>query len=151
MRLTTFTDYSLRVLIHLATDPERRSTIAEIAQAYGISEHHVVKVVHRLGREGFLANTRGRHGGLRLAVPAAEIRVGQVVRAMEGEEGLADCGGGDGRARCAIAGQCRLASALDEALAAFYEVLDDWRLADLVAAPQGRAIAMILHPRMRAA
>ena len=150
MRLTTFTDYSLRVLIHLATDPEGRSTIAEISQAYGISEHHVVKVVHRLGREGFLANTRGRHGGLRLALPASQIRVGQVVRAMEGEDGLADCGdpkhGG-----CAISGQCGLAGALDEAMRAFYEVLDGWRLTDLVAGPPGRAIAIILHPRARAA
>src|SRR5450755_3391376 len=91
MHLTTFTDYSLRVLMFVASAPEERTTIAQIARSFGISEHHLVKVVHALGKAGLLENTRGRGGGLRLAVPAAAIRVGQVVRATEGGDVPAEC------------------------------------------------------------
>lgn len=74
MRLTTFTDYSLRVLIYLAGRPEHRATIAEVASAFDISEHHLVKVVQFLGKEGVLLNTRGRGGGMQLArVPSATL------------------------------------------------------------------------------
>ena len=73
MRLTTFTDYNLRVLIYLAIQPERRATIAEIAKAFEISESHLMKVVHFLGKHGFLANVRGKGGGLTLAKPPEEI------------------------------------------------------------------------------
>src|SRR5512146_1399892 len=80
MRLTTFTDYSLRVLIYVATRPEERATIGAIAQAFDISEHHLTKVVHFLGKAGLLANVRGRGGGLGLALPASRSNAGQVVR-----------------------------------------------------------------------
>jgi Rrf2 family nitric oxide-sensitive transcriptional repressor len=83
MRLTTFSDYALRVLLFVATAPEGRARIADIASTYRISEHHLVKVVHHLGKEGLLANTRGRGGGLRLARPASQINVGHVVRTAE--------------------------------------------------------------------
>ena len=137
MKLTTFTDYSLRVLIHLATVPQGRSTIAEVARAYAVSEHHLVKVVHLLGREGFLLNTRGRGGGLQLAIPAAELRVGRVVRATEGDDGCVDC------AHCAIADACKLSAIFAMALESFYRALDGYTVADLVANP--RTLRMILH------
>jgi Rrf2 family nitric oxide-sensitive transcriptional repressor len=150
LKLTTFTDYSLRVLISVATAAEGRTTIAEIARAYGISEHHVVKVAHLLGRAGFLANTRGRGGGLSLARPAAAIRVGDVVRAAEGDERCVDCED-PVRGRCAIAGCCRLAGVLEEAMAAFHEVLDNYTLEDLLRGPRHSRMVAILHPRRVAA
>ncbi|HET7729026.1 MAG TPA: Rrf2 family transcriptional regulator [Usitatibacter sp.] len=142
MKLTAFTDYSLRVLIHVATAPEGRTTIAEVAQAYGISEHHLVKVVHLLGREGFLVNTRGRGGGLRLAAPARSISVGRVVRATEGVDVPVECFDSE-HDTCAISGSCRLAGVLDEAMKAFYRVLDAHSLEDLVA--NRKQLVSILH------
>jgi Rrf2 family nitric oxide-sensitive transcriptional repressor len=141
VRLTTFTDYSLRVLLYVATAPEGRGNIAEIAKKYGVSEHHIVKVVHLLGKEGLLLNTRGRGGGLRLAHPPREINVGHVVRITEEPSVLVECFAPGGN--CVIAGACRLASALDQAHKAFYEVLDGFSLADLITRPQ--RMTQILH------
>ncbi len=142
MRLTTFTDYSLRVLMFLATAPEGRATIGEVAKSFGISEHHLVKVVHALGKAGLLENTRGRGGGLRLAVPAASIRVGQVVRATEGGDVPAECFERDSSS-CNIVRVCRLKNVLAEAVDAFYKALDRYTVADLVS---NRAkLAAILH------
>jgi len=107
MRLTTFTDYSLRVLIYVATAPAGRATIGEIARAFGISENHLVKVVHRLGQAGLLVNTRGRHGGLRLAVEPSAIGLGRVVRETEGADVPAECFD-PGRSECAIVRGCGL-------------------------------------------
>jgi Rrf2 family nitric oxide-sensitive transcriptional repressor len=131
LKLTTFTDYCLRVLIYLAADPDRRATIAQIATAFGVSEHHLVKVVHFLGRQGWVRTLRGRGGGLVLAKPAAEIGIGLVVRDSEGAAMPAECFG-QAPGSCAIAGCCRLRGVLGEAVAAFYTVLDRYTLADLV-------------------
>lgn len=147
MKLTTFTDYSLRVLIFVATAPEGRATIGEVAKAFEISENHLVKVVHLLGREGLLLNRRGRGGGLALGRPAREINVGAVVRLTEGGDTPAECFLDSGR--CAIAPACRLAGVLGDALAAFYRVLDAHTLADLV--ENRRQLASILHFQPRAA
>ncbi len=142
MRLTSFTDYSLRVLMYLAADPDRRATIAEIAAAFGISEHHLVKVVHFLGREGWLANVRGRGGGIALARAPDRIRLGAVVRAAEGPDVPAECFDAD-RNACRIARPCRLRGVLEEAVTAFHEVLDRYTLADL--ARNGAALGRVLH------
>jgi len=91
MKLTAFTDYSLRVLIYLAAEPERRATIAEISAAFDIKENHLTKVVHRLGKGGWVETVRGKGGGLTLAKPADAIGVGQVVRDTEGEAIPAEC------------------------------------------------------------
>lgn len=131
MKLTAFTDYSLRVLIYLATQTGRRATIAEIAAAYQISENHLIKVVHFLGKTGWLANIRGRSGGLELGRPPGEIVIGQVVRETEGAAVVAECFGEAGGA-CCIAPDCRLKGVLGEAVRAFYAVLDRYTLADLV-------------------
>jgi len=139
MKLTTFTDYSLRVLIYLAADPERRVTIAEIAKSFEISEAHLMKVVHTLGRLGLVATIRGKGGGLALAMPAEEIAIGEVVRATEGVAVPAEC---FGNGECSIASVCRLRGLLGDAVDAFYDVLDRRTLADIVA--NGATLAPIL-------
>ena len=131
MKLTSFTDYSLRVLIYLAAQPGRRATIAEIATAFGVSEHHLTKVVHFLGQNGWLATVRGKGGGLALAMAPELIGVGSVVRHTEGLDVVAECFAEHGGA-CTIAPVCRLRGVLREALNAFYAVLDGYTLADLV-------------------
>jgi Rrf2 family transcriptional regulator, nitric oxide-sensitive transcriptional repressor len=130
MRLTRYTDYSLRVLIYLGLRPERLSSIREIAVAYGISESHLMKVVQALGQYGYVATLRGRGGGLRLAKSASEIGVGEVVRHTEDDVALADCFGL--AQECRIEGPCRLQPLLKAALEAFFAVLDQYTLADLL-------------------
>jgi Rrf2 family nitric oxide-sensitive transcriptional repressor len=131
MKLTAFTDYALRVLIYLAAADGRRATIAQIAQAYGVSENHLVKVVHFLGKQGWLANVRGKGGGLELAMPPELIPVGDVVRQTEGQVVAAECFG-EHAGDCCIAPACHLRGVLGEAVAAFYAVLDRHTLADIV-------------------
>jgi Rrf2 family transcriptional regulator, nitric oxide-sensitive transcriptional repressor len=131
MKLTTFTDYSLRVLIYLAAQPARRATIAEIAEAYRISENHLIKVAHFLGQAGWLDNLRGKGGGLALALPPQDIVVGAVVRLTEVADLPAECFGEESD-RCVIARICRLHRVLGEAVDAFYGALDRYTLADLV-------------------
>lgn len=131
MKLTGFTDYSLRVLIYLAAQPKQRATIAEISRAFGVSENHLVKVVHFLGKNGWLANVRGKGGGLELAMPPELVEIGKVVRETEGVSVVAECFSKAGHG-CVIAGNCRLQGVLSEALAAFHSVLDRYTLADLV-------------------
>lgn len=126
MRLKSYTDYALRVLMHLAARPDRLASIAEIARTYRISHNHLTKVVHDLRKQGFLDAVRGRSGGIRLARPASEISVGAVVRDTEGTFDLVDCGS------CVIAPACALTAALHEARAAFMAVLEGYSLADLV-------------------
>ena len=130
MHLTTFTDYSLRVLIYLAAVPQARATIAEVAQAFGISEHHLAKVVHLLGREGVLRNVRGKGGGLELARPASEINIGSVVRLTERSGVPAECFEPASNA-CAITNVCRLKQVLHEGVESFYRALEKYTLADL--------------------
>ncbi|MEK0084214.1 Rrf2 family transcriptional regulator [Benzoatithermus flavus] len=157
MRLTRHTDFALRVLIFLGLCPNRLASIREIAEAYGISENHLVKVVHGLGRAGFVETLRGRGGGLRLARPPEAIRIGDVVRRTEEDLALVDCfppagrsphGGEAGAAQpvgCAIGGCCRLQTVLEEALAAFFAVLDRTTLADLLPQPDREAIVARLR------
>lgn len=132
MRLTRFTDYSLRLLIYIAGAQRDRVTIAQAAKAFGVSENHLVKVAHELGRAGILDNARGRGGGLRLAAPAESISVARIVRIAEGRDIPADCFDPQADA-CPIAGHCRLEHVLGEAFGSFYAALERHTLADLVA------------------
>ncbi len=131
MKLTAFTDYSLRVLIYLASEPGQRATIADIATSFDVSEHHLTKVVHFLGKHGWLINVRGKGGGMELAMAPRDIVVGQVVRQTEGAAVLAECFDPERSANCCIARICRLRGILREAVDAFYGVLDRYTLADL--------------------
>lgn len=139
MRLTTFTDYTLRTLIFLALEPGRQATIADIATAYGISESHLMKVVHQLGQAGDIETIRGRSGGLRLARSPEEINLGTVVRRTEADLDLVPC---FGEGTCAIRPGCVLKGVLAEALGAFMAVLDRTTLADLVA-PRQRLTSLL--------
>lgn len=130
MKLTHYSDYSLRVLIYLAVRTERLATITEIANSYGISRNHVVKVVHHLGKLGYLETLRGKHGGLRLAGKPEDINVGKVVRETEANLQIVECFGNDNA--CVLSPVCVLKSALDEALHAFLGTLDRYTLKDLV-------------------
>jgi|SRR5579885_1446582 Rrf2 family nitric oxide-sensitive transcriptional repressor len=131
MQLKVYTDYSLRVLIYLALRRGRLVNIAEIAQAYGISRNHLVKVVHNLARGGFVRSHRGKGGGIELAREPGAINVGSVVRWAEGPLRPAECFDAE-RNRCVIAGACGLTAVLREAADNFLATLDHYTLADLV-------------------
>lgn len=134
MRLTVYTDYSLRVLIYLALAWRggRLATIPEIAAAYGISRHHLMKIVHDLGRAGFVQTVQGRGGGLRLARPPESVRVGDVVRQCEPDFGLVECHREGEHTQCVVWPVCRLDAGFRRALEAFLRELDAITLADAV-------------------
>lgn len=149
MRLTAFTDYTLRTLIYLALRPEKLVTIADIATAYDVSANHLMKVVHQLAQTGDIETVRGQRGGLRLARAPEAINLGSVVRRTEPDLDLVACFG-EGQ-HCVIQEGCVLQHALDEALQAFLGVLDRYTLADLVAPRQTLAawLGMAEQPEQR--
>jgi len=131
MQLSTYSDYSLRVLMQAALRAPARVTVDEVADTFGIARHHLVEVVHDLGRSGYLETHRGVGGGFTLARPSEDIRLGDIVRLGEEKETVIDCIEGEKR-RCRLLPACRLKGVLDEAAAAFFAVLDRYSLADLV-------------------
>ena len=130
MRLTVQTDLALRMLTYLAFHRDRLVTVSEIAARYQVSHNHLTKVANALGHLGAVQSERGRYGGLRLAVPAADISIGGVARALEHNHALVECfpGGAD---QCLITPGCRLKGVLAEAQEAFFAVLDGYTLKDL--------------------
>jgi Rrf2 family nitric oxide-sensitive transcriptional repressor len=130
MKLTAFTDISLRVLMFLAAEPERRATVAQISTAFSISDSHLTKVVNFLARAGWVATARGKGGGVTLSKAADQVVVGQVVRDTEGAAVPAECFDPPHRT-CAISDCCQLRGVLAEAAAAFYAVLDRYTLDDI--------------------
>ena len=142
MRLTLHTDYALRVLVHVGLRDGELVTISEIADCYGISKNHLTKVVHQLGRAGYLETVRGKYGGVRLLVQPEEVRLGDFVRRTEEDFALARCmredsGSCDGEEPCLLTGTCIARLAFGQGLAAFFETLDRYTLADMIAA-EGR-------------
>lgn len=138
MRITQFSDIGLRVLIYLSkADSERApATIAEIAAQFDIAVNHLVKVVGHMARMGWIQATRGRNGGIRLAIEPTALRIGSVLRDLEGDAELVDCNA----RQCGLSQDCRLRSALGEGLKAFYAALDRYTLADMTAGGTGEKI-----------
>ncbi|MCG9729115.1 Rrf2 family transcriptional regulator [Shewanella sp. Isolate13] len=126
MQLTRYTDYGLRTLMYLALHSERESLfrISEITEVFDLSANHISKVVHHLGKLGYLQTIRGKSGGFRLAKPAAEINIGQVVRALENSLAPIDCS----KPYCLFTPACKLKGVLGDAVDAYLAVLDGYTL-----------------------
>jgi Rrf2 family nitric oxide-sensitive transcriptional repressor len=150
MRLTTYTDYTLRALLHMGAHRDRLVTIQEIAELHHISKNHMMKVVHRLGLSGLVETVRGRNGGLRLAREPSEINIGQVVRASESDFYMAECFDPEGTP-CALVGNCLLKNVLSEATASYLKVLDSQTLADLLPEPRPTSAPLTFHRKPVAA
>ncbi|WP_034295817.1 Rrf2 family transcriptional regulator [Herbaspirillum sp. RV1423] len=131
MRLTAYTDYSLRTLMHLGLNRDRLVTINDIAELHGISKNHLMKVVHQLGQTGMVDAVRGRNGGLRLNKEPEEINIGEVVRNSETDFYMAECFDRENNS-CVYAPACVLKGVLSSATAAYLAVLDNVTLADLI-------------------
>lgn len=140
MRLTSFTDFGLRALMRMASEPERAFSTAELADEFALSRNHLTKIMTALAQAGIVATRRGGGGGAVLARPADRINLGEVVRQLEAGQSLVEClqaAGGD----CTITGRCRLKARLRSAEAAFLADLDRSTLADVALPPMERAIS----------
>jgi Rrf2 family transcriptional regulator, nitric oxide-sensitive transcriptional repressor len=135
VHLTLHADYALRVLLYLATHPGQVVSTEEVSKAYGISKHHLVRVVQGLGRHGFVEVRPGRSGGILLALPPAKISVGQVVRHMEPDFEMVECFDSE-KNTCPISPACGLIGVLNEATRAFLATLDTYTLEDLLRGPR---------------
>ncbi|MEO8546424.1 MAG: Rrf2 family transcriptional regulator [Burkholderiaceae bacterium] len=131
MRLSEYTDYSMRVLMYCAAHPDRLVTIGELAEHHQVSKNHLMKVVNDLSRQGVIETTRGRGGGLRLLQTATQIRIGDVVRASETDFRLVECFD-PATNTCTLTPSCRLKQVFGNALQAYFRELDGVTLADLV-------------------
>ena len=145
MRLTTYTDYALRTLLHVGTHQDRLVTIQEIADLHTISKNHLTKVIHQLGLLGVVTTVRGRNGGLRLARAPKEINIGAVVRHTETDFYMAPCFDPQGFP-CGLHKACGLKNVLAEATAAYLAVLDGTTLADLLPEPAPNHVPMLFQP-----
>lgn len=143
MQLTLHSEYALRVLLYLGAQPGRTVSTREISGAYGISKHHLVRVVQTLGERGYLKLIPGRSGGILLAADPREIRLGDVVHQAEPNMRLAECF--DRRDNtCVLTPVCSLKPVLNEALNAFVASLNRYTLADLMAGGAQQRLATIL-------
>jgi len=147
MRLTTFSDYSLRVLTYLGVHDGRLATVSEIAAAYRVSENHLVKVVHYLAQHGYIETTRGKGGGMRLARPPRSISIGEVLRGTEDNLALVECFDA-AASECRIEPACVLKGILGRAMDAFFAVLDRHTLADLLG-PKAKLTRILALPDAR--
>lgn len=128
MQLSRFTDYSIRVLVYTAIHNDRLVTLAELSEFYEISLEHLRKVVHKLGKLGYLETFRGKNGGMKLAYAPKNINIGGVIAAVEGDKPLLDCSS----MACKILPVCTLPKALKKAQQAFYQELEQYTLADVL-------------------
>ncbi|HEY5715793.1 MAG TPA: Rrf2 family transcriptional regulator [Psychromonas sp.] len=132
MHITRYTDYSLRVLIYLAINKDRLSTINEIAQSYNISKNHLMKIVQQLNVKGYLLAVRGKNGGIKLNCVPGEINIGTLVREIEDKNKLVECFAANNQ--CVITPSCQLKGIFAEAQEHFFNTLDKYTLHDLVGA-----------------
>ena len=145
MRLTNFSDYTLRLLMFAAAQQERLITIEETAKVYGISRAHLMKIANLLTQAGYLKAVRGRSGGLELAKRPEKIRLGEILRLTEPDFALVECFGAGNQ--CVITSRCRLKGALNKALASFVATLDCYTLADLVLKPRDFGLKPVAEAR----
>ena len=132
MRLTMYTDFSLRMLIYLGTkEPGEKATVQEISDTYSISKNHLTKVAHELGKMGLIETIRGRGGGIRLKVAPEMINIGELVRKTEDDFHLVECFNSESNT-CILSSACRLKGVLYEALTAYLAVLDGYTIADFI-------------------
>ena len=143
------TDYAMRMLMYVACHPDRLCTIAEIAEAYGISEAHLMKTTHQLGLAGWLETVRGKGGGMRLARAPEDINLGAVVRSMEPDFFLVECLASGSDSTCLLNGGCRLTGVMAGALDAMMSHLDGFTLADILPEPPGGEAITVRRPASR--
>lgn len=144
MRLTMFTDFSLRTLMYLSQHQDRLCTAREIAEAYGISLNHIVKVVHRLSQLGFIDSMKGKGGGIKLSKPPEELNIWEVVSALEPDFTVVECFDSDHNT-CRVVSACGLKAILQDAMKAFADTLAQHNVADAIATPQ--LFATLLIPK----
>ena len=138
MRLTRYTDFAIRIMLYLAAHEDRLCSIGEIAESYGISQNHLMKVASDLAGSGYVQSLRGRGGGLRLARSASEISIGEMVRHTEGQVDLVGCGS------CALAPACGMVCAFKNAVEAFFATLETYSLADIMTNGRPEQLRQIL-------
>ncbi|MCE3232930.1 MAG: nsrR [Rickettsiaceae bacterium] len=131
MQLTIFTDYGLRSLMYMAVQPEKKCSVREIAEHYGISRNHLVKVVHHLAKLGYITSSKGKGGGIQLSCDASELRIGDLVKKLEPNMHIVECFNRDTNT-CTIVSSCNLKHHLQEANEAFIEVLNKRTLQDTI-------------------
>lgn len=134
MRLNAFTDYGFRVLMRLAGSPDKSFSSLDLSQEFGISRHHLTKVIATMAKAGFVTTRRGHGGGIQLAKPADTITLGEVVRVMEKCSALVECFRADG-GNCTLSESCRLSSRLEMARLIFLKELDRSTIADCAYIP----------------
>lgn len=144
MHLTTFSDYTMRVMMYLGLQHGQLVTISDIAQAYKISENHLMKVVHHLAQHGYIETVRGKGGGLRLVREPDTVNIGEMIRASEGDTSLLPCM--DANGTCCIQPSCKLMGILREAQVALFAVLDKYTLTDLLR-QEGSLSRILMHPK----
>ncbi|MEK3799849.1 Rrf2 family transcriptional regulator [Peribacillus sp. FSL H8-0477] len=130
MRLTSYSDFSLRVLLYVAVNSEKLVTIKEISEAYEISSNHLMKIIYNLGKMNYIETIRGRNGGIRLSKQPADINIGELIRKTEEDFYLVECFKEDNN--CVITPVCSLKHMLNEALNSFFLVLDKYTLEDIL-------------------
>ncbi len=133
MRLTTMTDYAMRLLMYVGRHPDRLCTISEIAQAYQISEPHLMKITHRLAQRGWIITVRGKNGGMRLGRRPEDIGLGAVLRDTENDLAIVECFVNGNN--CTLSGRCGLTGIIEGALQQFLQHLDGYTLADILPEP----------------
>ncbi|SDD91716.1 MULTISPECIES: RrF2 family transcriptional regulator [Kordiimonas] len=143
MHITRYTDYSLRVLLYLAVNNKELATIKVIADSYGISKNHLMKIVQHLSAKGHVEAVRGKNGGLRLAAKPEQINIGKLVRDMEQGSPLVECFGTDNE--CVITPACQLKHVLAEAMESFFQTLDQYSLADMLLPKHMKGLEQILR------
>nr|WP_174507315.1 Rrf2 family transcriptional regulator [Acinetobacter sp. Marseille-Q1620] len=128
MQLNKFTDYALRILMYISRPRDMPYTIAEIAEDLHVSQNHLVKIVHFMGKQDWIMTTRGKGGGIRLNPEALELKLGTIVRILQGNQQIVECN----TPPCVFRSNCGLKGILDHALNEFYQSLDQYTLADVL-------------------